>query len=286
MVIRSHPQHTLYDGCLLEPAGVKIEDNKMMVNICELCYGDLTKNDQCPPRYSLANNLWIGRIPWELRSLSLPEQLLVSLIYPRVYIFKLFPKKRGCYSLDQLQSGMRGNVVSYEQDIQGIESMIEGCLMPRPVRILASLLSITFVGVGRLPRNWLKTTFRVRREAVRMALNWLHCHNTKYYGDIKMDEGRLQDLPNDDVPEEILSIVRQSSNVKVADEEMEGHIDELDVSLGKLYYFILFYFIFILYWKAGLNDNEYNTNTEEIHGDFIDAQGIFNILFIVSYKIY
>ena len=128
-IIRSHPQHTLYDGCLLESASVKIDNNKTMVNVCESCYGDLMKNDQCPLHYLLGNNLWIGQIPWELQSLSLPEQLLVLLTYPRVYVFKLFPKKRGCYSLDQLQSGMRGNVVSYEQDIQVIESMIEGRLM-------------------------------------------------------------------------------------------------------------------------------------------------------------
>ena len=169
----AHESHTLYDGCLLDPAGVVVEQGRWAVDLCNDCYWDLRKSTSQPPRYALANNLWVGPIPWELQCLTFPEQLLISWVFPRVFIFKLFPKAAGQFPGDQLQSGMRGNVVSYEQDMEGIASMIEGRLMPQSLCILASVLSITFIGVGRLPQNWLHSTFHVRREVVRAALRWL-----------------------------------------------------------------------------------------------------------------
>lgn len=45
-----------------------------------------------PPCYALANQLWIGQIPQQLQVLTFPEQLLVSLVCPHVFVFKLFPK--------------------------------------------------------------------------------------------------------------------------------------------------------------------------------------------------
>lgn len=209
---------------MLDPHGVFIQNEQTVVDICDDCYCDLCKKGSHPPQYSLANNLWIGPIPWELQCLTFPEQLLIALVYPRVYIFKLFPKKRSQYPMDQLQSGMRGNVVSYEQDMAGIASMIEGQLMPRPVSLLASILSITYIGVGPLPKNWLHSTFHVRRAVVRAALIWLQKNNPTYYGDIKLDEHHLNLLPEDDVPQEILGIIRQSTDSTAVDKEHEGYM--------------------------------------------------------------
>ncbi|KAF9230628.1 hypothetical protein BU15DRAFT_22281, partial [Melanogaster broomeanus] len=156
------------------------------------------------PRLALANGLWIGRVPWQLQVLTFCEQLLVALLYPRVYVFKLYPKKvAGIRSTGNLQWGMRGNVCTYELNMQGIVSMLEGRLMPRSVAVLASLISLTFIGVGELPKTWMGKMFRVRRHIVCEALLWLKANNPTYYGNIEVDEGRLQRLPEDDVPEEI-----------------------------------------------------------------------------------
>lgn len=97
-----HPAHTLFNGKLLDPSGVSMgEDNVQHANVCHLCFEELKRLSQAkrledglfkPPKFSLANNLWIGKIPWQLQVLSLPEQLLISHLYSRVYIFKLFPK--------------------------------------------------------------------------------------------------------------------------------------------------------------------------------------------------
>ncbi|KAJ7031925.1 hypothetical protein C8F04DRAFT_905170, partial [Mycena alexandri] len=124
------------------------------------------------PQYALANNLWIGRIPWQLRALTFPEQLLIALLYPRVYVFKLHPRCGGTQDPNTLQRGMRGTVSSYDLDCDGVVSMLAGDLMPRPPAVLASVISVTYIGLGQLPKDWLRSTFRVRRKVVWEALSW------------------------------------------------------------------------------------------------------------------
>ncbi|KIJ07945.1 hypothetical protein PAXINDRAFT_18889 [Paxillus involutus ATCC 200175] len=206
-----HPVYDLFDGKLLAPEGIKTG----------------------PPRLALANGLWIGRVPWQLQVLTFSEQLLVALLYPRVYVFKLFPKKiAGTRSTENLQRGMRGNICTYELSSPGITSMLQGHLMPRPPSILASLISVTFIGVGKLPKTWMGKMFRVRRHTVSDTLLWLKENNTRYYGSVKIDEQRLAELPEDGVPDEISSIVRQSTDEGLVDQESEGYIpqeDDIDV---------------------------------------------------------
>lgn len=99
--------HDLFDGLLLEPAGVEQDvEGVTFVVVCYGCRRELSKQLEKPPQHSLTNNLWIGRVPWELDRLTLPEQLLVSLLYPRVFVFKLYAK--GGYQHEStLQRGMR-----------------------------------------------------------------------------------------------------------------------------------------------------------------------------------
>ena len=94
--------------------------------------------------------MWIGRVPWELAQLTFAEQLLVVLLYPHVYVFKLYPKQggRGLDSED-LQRGMRGNVSTFDINSDAIVEMLQGRLMPRPPGVLASLVTITFIAAGQ-----------------------------------------------------------------------------------------------------------------------------------------
>ncbi|KAI6131340.1 hypothetical protein EV401DRAFT_1850398 [Pisolithus croceorrhizus] len=193
--------------------------------ICRQCTEDLRHKSEKAPRYSLANELWIGEQPWELKQLSFPEQLLIAHLYPRVYVFKLFPKRRaGAHNLASMQNSMRGNVSTYDHNMEAIADMLEGNLMPPPATILASMVSITFIRVGPLPKNCLRSTFRVRRHAVRDALRWLQQNNPKYYGSIEIDASRLEDLPVDDVPIEISSVIRQLEDTSVVERESDGYV--------------------------------------------------------------
>lgn len=222
-----HPAQVLTHGMLLDSSAITSDDDgrPSEVNVCGECLDGLKKeNTTAPPKYSLANNLWIGEIPWELRRLTVPEQLLIALLYPRVFVFKMWPKKAEGIRAENTQRGMRGTVSTYEQDIRGIAAMTQGKLMPRPPSILSSIITVTFIAKGRLPKSWLYNTFRVRRHAVRAALIWLKTNNTKYYGDIEISDTHLQQLPEDGVPEEIIANVHQSEDVGIVDQESEGYV--------------------------------------------------------------
>jgi len=119
---------------------------------------------------------------------------------------------------------MRGNVSTYELNVDAMAAMVEGKLMPRPAAVLSSLIAITYIGAGRIPKNWIHSTFRVRRYHVSRALGWLKLNNPKYYGDTVISQHQLDQLPEDDVPDEILGIIRQSSDTGLIDQESQGYV--------------------------------------------------------------
>jgi hypothetical protein len=223
-----HQQHTLFDGMLLQPEGITRQGEDSVANVCGECLRDLRKETQLPPKFSLANNLWVGAVPVELGCLTFPEQLLIAHLYPRVYVFKLFPKSGGGPT-DGMQRGMRGNVSTYELNVEAMTTMVEGKLMPRLPAILPSLIAITYIGAGNIPKKWLHSTFRVRRHHVARALRWLQNNNPKYYGDITIGEDQLNQLPEDDVPDEILGLIRQSDDTGLVDQESSGYVRTEDI---------------------------------------------------------
>ena len=228
--LHPHPDHSLFDGMLLAQEGVIRQEGKSIARICLGCLNDLKKVTTLPPKFSLANNLWIGAVPVELSSLTFPEQLLIAHLYPRVYVFKLFPKSGGG-SAGGLQRGMRGNVSTYELNVDAMAEMVEGKLMPRPPAVLSSLIAITYIGAGRIPKDWIHSTFRVRRYHVSRALDWLKAHNPKYYGNAIISQRHLDKLPEDDVPDEILGAIRRLEKPAAMDKESLGYTQTDDIGL-------------------------------------------------------
>ena len=112
-------------------------------------------------------------------------------------------------------------------------SQVEGHLMSRLPAVLASVISATFVSLGNLPRQWLRTTFHVQRHFVAEALQWLKANNPKYYGDIEISTSHIQDLPEDDVPGEILGLIRQSTDTGIIDQESDGYLPMNEEATGR-----------------------------------------------------
>jgi hypothetical protein len=203
---------------LLEPEGViQGVEGDVHVQICGECLTQLGKDSDKPPEKSLANNLWIGKIPWQLLALTVPERQLVAQAHHSAYVYKLYSKTLSSRTADgAFQRGIRGNVTTYALDVEGMVDMVMGRMLPRPPSILPSLISITFFGWGKLPKSRLRNLFKVRREAVRDALLWLKANNP-YYGDLEIDE---------DVPIELYDVVRHSEDVGVVEEERAGYVNE------------------------------------------------------------
>ncbi|KIL60596.1 hypothetical protein M378DRAFT_56152, partial [Amanita muscaria Koide BX008] len=169
--------------------------SRTMIAVCFRCFGALKRNQR--PRFGLCNGLWIGAVLAELQDLSIPEQLLIALTFPRCFVFKLHPRVGQMSDPASLQRGMVGNVTSFPLNGPEIIKMIEGRLLPQQLAILPALIAVTFVGAKQFPRNWLKGVLRVRRGKVAVALMWLIANNL-LYRKFTLDSERLEKLPMDD----------------------------------------------------------------------------------------
>jgi len=223
-----HSKHELVKGMLLYKPSLTFDDQGIPCygTICQECLKSLSEDEM--PKFSLANNMWLGDVPSQLSKLTLPERILVARYYPAAYIVKLYPKQRGAMAWDenQLHRGLRGNVSTYRLDPQQVATVICGSgpsEMPPPAKILSATVGVTFVGPKGLTVKSMPKMFRVRRSAVREALQWLKANNP-IYADIEISEDRLQELPEDDIPDEIISIVRFSEDIEAVYREHDGYV--------------------------------------------------------------
>jgi len=216
-----HPDHDIFQGMLLEPKGIDAEANS--VNLCYQCHVDLERN-QLPP-FALANNMWIGRVPECLQTLTLAERLLIAKYFPTAYVIKLYPKQTGAAHWDhsQLYSGLKGSVSTYALDPKLVGSMIDGKILPAPPIILSATIALTFITPSGKPEFLLPKMLHVQRHKIREALLWLKAHNPMYK-DIIISEERLEALPENGTPNEILSTAKYSTDMESVTREHEGYV--------------------------------------------------------------
>ncbi|KAG9310724.1 hypothetical protein JVU11DRAFT_9325 [Chiua virens] len=205
-----HPGHQLWRGLLVQTDQLLSREENAEGWTCMECLHALAKDRR--PKLALANNMWIGEVPRELAMLTLPEELLIARLYPKVYVVKLYPKESRHVDASSLQRAIRGNVTLYNSNTDDVMKMLAD----------ATTL-ITYVGAQKLPKNWLKSTFRVRCRVVHDALLWLK-NNNPQYNDTKILNERLAELPEDDVPNELLGIVRQETEEIVANRESATYV--------------------------------------------------------------
>jgi hypothetical protein len=91
-----HHAHILTDSMLLHwtPHSLRMDElGVSLANICKLCFSDIHRDKT--PLLSLANGMWIGDVPLELKVLTLPKRIFVVSYLPVAYIVKLCPRKKG-----------------------------------------------------------------------------------------------------------------------------------------------------------------------------------------------
>ncbi|KAJ3846723.1 hypothetical protein EV368DRAFT_88604 [Lentinula lateritia] len=217
-----HPAHLLSNGLLLyrDPSTQK----SPATVYCE-CISQLSNGKR--PALSLANNMWIGKVPFELKILSLPEIILVSRFLASAYVVKLSPKKRSTKWMpsDQLTSALRGNVASYYLKTEDVAPMVDEGYLPPQSSILAATIAVTFIGQKNVSLRALKTMFTVEHSKVANALRWLIANN-QFYHHIQISEGNLQSLPVNGVPDEILSTTKWASEGEFGPGEHEGYVPQ------------------------------------------------------------
>ena len=116
-------------------------------HICEPCRRDVRKGKV--PRLALANNLWLGKVPDELKNLRFVEKILIARV-------------RHTCAYVKVASGMRkmkANVVAFESPIPKIYSVL-----PPPREDLDEVLAILFTGPSKpTSEDFSRTPFQLER---------------------------------------------------------------------------------------------------------------------------
>ena len=151
--------------------------------------------------------MWLGTVPSELEGLTIPEEKLISLYRHNSCIIKL---QSPFHSAATAQTALKGNCITFLQNLSSIATNL-----PLALDDLCETLKVIFVGPHPPKRLQLKRVLTVRKKKVTEALYWLKKHNI-LYRDINIDPLNIENLPEDDVPESIMSTIDQ----KICDEDV------------------------------------------------------------------
>ena len=182
------------------------------IKCCRDCLADLKKNKL--PSTSIANSFQVGECPSVLSELRLPEKILIRLYRPKMYVTTL----RSVAGPQSAQRGLKGNTISFPQDIVGISNKL-----PASTDVLADTMKVVFIGSKRPSRELLKKIFSVRLRFVRAALEFLS-PNHPSYSNVNIDPESLAALPEDDIPDVLWNTITYHEDSDEDSQEHSGYI--------------------------------------------------------------
>lgn len=152
-------------------------------SICSACVKSF-RNGKLP-HLSLANGLWVGDVPKELRELSWSEQRMISRVMYN-------------YCIVRLWSGghkMRANAVQYPVPIPRVYSVL-----PPKREDMDDVLAFLYIGSSSPNvEQYRRTPFLVRHSKIRAALEWLKLNHIDY-ADVEISYSNLAEYPENEPP--------------------------------------------------------------------------------------
>ena len=191
-----------------------------MCIICQKCHESLSK--RTIPKFSPANNVWLGGIPPELQGLAIPEEKLISLYRHNSCVIKLYSPFEAATTA---QAALKSNCITFLQNVPNIITSI-----PLKLDNLCDILKVIFIGFHPPERVNLKKIITVRKKKVVEALYWLKKYNILYQN-IESNLQNIAALPEDDVPESIMLTMEQIITAEEMPSERTGYIPDPLVSL-------------------------------------------------------
>ncbi len=195
------------DGIVLYAAGLSQKAKLDICTLCQKCHDALSKGHI--PKFSPANNMWLGDVPPELQGLTIPEEKLISLYRHNSCVIKL---QSPFHSVTTSQTALKGNCISFLQNIPNIVNSL-----PLKLDDLCDTLKVIFVGARPPERIHLRKILTVRKKKIIQALQWLKKYNI-LYKTVDINFENIAQLPEDDVPECIMSTMEQ----KISDDEIQS----------------------------------------------------------------
>ena len=199
-------------------------DEQGHVFICAGCFSCLDNETPKPPKNSIFLNDIGGDVPEVLKDLTLPERLMISPIICKAYVLKLVSYG----SPQSAQRGIKGNSIAFMQDVDEVSTQLP-C-----IDNTVKYLKVCFIGDEScpLPTQQIKKILTVRRERVKLALEWL-CENHVGFKNlgIQIDKRQLAQLPENDIPDSITTHITRSGDVDSALGESSSYVPQNNAEL-------------------------------------------------------
>ena len=200
---------------LLYKNGLFQTNKVQMYILCQKCHSSLSKEHI--PKFSAANNMWLGDIPTELQGLTIPEEKLISLYRHNSCIIKL---QSPFHSTTTAQTALKGNCITFLQNVPNIVNSL-----PLTLDDLCDTLKVIFIGARSPDRLHLKKVLTARKKKIIEALQWLKKYDILYQN-ITINLDNIAQLPEDDVPECIMSTLEQKIGDEKTQSERTGYVPD------------------------------------------------------------
>jgi len=175
----------IFDGLMLDKAGVShctLADSSL--HCCPECYASLQRNKI--PRMALANKLYCGVLPLQFQDLTWVEEMVCAIYQNTAHITRLYGSSDATNP-----TVLHGNTCAHDMNLVSTAS-----ILPRTPADINGMLSVVFVGAGKLESKSLKNLFKIRKNKVWDFLLWLKDHNS-LYAMIPLDLHALSLYPDD-----------------------------------------------------------------------------------------
>lgn len=188
-------------SCLqpVQPASDLVIEHESNI-ICQTCNVFVRKH-ALPPN-ALANGLWVGPVPPQLKDLTWAEKIVIARVRTGIFSIKVAcgPRK------------MKANVIAFQQPIPTVYD-----ILPLPLCDLDEVLAVLFVGPCVPSASELeemkRTPALIRRNIVKNALEWLK-NNHRDYKSVEISYRNLNTYPEGDVPVSICVIPKKTDTNK------------------------------------------------------------------------
>jgi len=205
---------------------------KELDKICKTCHKSITNGKV--PALSLANGNWLGKVPDVLVGLSFTEQLLIARIRHNRCIVKV---SSGMYK-------MRANAITFANPIPKVYD-----ILPPPAKDLDEVLAFIYTGPCKPTKaDFEKTPLLVRRNKVKLALEWLKLNHCDYY-DLEISQRNLDQYP-EDIPPVVIDYRCSFTNKDPESTAVNDMEDEDGTDMGKCPFVV-----------QGLTGEEYSTKS-------------------------
>jgi hypothetical protein len=188
----THLERSCDDDPIQEIKGPTLDE--ACSKLCRACEDSLMG---LTPKYALANGLWLGAVPEQLKGLTFAEQLLISRVRHNKCVMHA---SSGMHK-------MKCNAIMFENPTPKIYQRL-----PPPIKDLDEVLAFIFTGPCRpTPEDLERTPLLVRRHKVANALKWLRLNHINYF-DLDIAYDNLEAYPENGPP--VIIAYRNAKNNK------------------------------------------------------------------------